>query len=61
MEGLRLNPYSEEYLFTSEEFPTREELTSFTEEVNTAVVRGTGTRECRDEPCWTEKIRVKRQ
>lgn len=40
MEGLRLNPYSEEYLFTSEEFPTREELTSFTEEVNTAVVRG---------------------
>lgn len=42
MERLRLNPYSEEYLFTSDEFPTREELTAFTEEVNTAVVRGSG-------------------
>lgn len=40
MERLRLNPYSEEFLFTSDEFPTREELTSFTEEVNTAVVLG---------------------
>lgn len=38
MEGLRLNPMSEEYIFTSEEFPTREELTDFTEEVNRALV-----------------------
>ncbi|MBM3957458.1 MAG: radical SAM protein, partial [Gemmatimonadetes bacterium] len=42
MDALRLNPCSEEYLFTSEEFPTREELTSFTAEVNTAVVSGSG-------------------
>jgi len=38
MEGLRLNPVSEEYLFTSEEFPTAAELTGFTEEVNFALL-----------------------
>jgi radical SAM superfamily enzyme YgiQ (UPF0313 family) len=38
MEALRLNPMSEEYLFTSEEFPTAAELTGFTEEVNFALL-----------------------
>ena len=38
MEGLRLNPVSEEYLFTSEEFPTGTELTGFAEEVNFALL-----------------------
>ena len=38
METLRLNPMSEEFLFTSDEFPTREELTAFTEEVNRALI-----------------------
>jgi hypothetical protein len=37
-EALRLNPMSEEFLFASDEFPTREELTGFTEEVNRAVI-----------------------
>ena len=36
-EALRLNPMSEEFLFASDEFPTREELTAFTEEVNRAI------------------------
>ena len=38
MEDLRLNPMSEEYLFAGDDFPTREELTAFTGEVNTALV-----------------------
>jgi radical SAM superfamily enzyme YgiQ (UPF0313 family) len=36
-ETLRLNPMSEEFLFASDEFPTREELTAFTGEVNREV------------------------
>jgi radical SAM superfamily enzyme YgiQ (UPF0313 family) len=39
-EAFRLNPWSEEFLFASDEFPTREELTSFTEKVNRAIVEG---------------------
>lgn len=38
MEALRLNPMSEEFLFASDEFPTREELTSFTEKTNRAII-----------------------
>ncbi|MBU4193814.1 MAG: B12-binding domain-containing radical SAM protein, partial [Actinobacteria bacterium] len=38
MEATRLNPYSEEFLFTSDEFPTTEELTGFTGEVNKALL-----------------------
>lgn len=37
METLRLNPASEEFLFSSEEFPSGEELTEFTEQVNRAL------------------------
>lgn len=37
-EAFRLNPWSEEYLCASDEFPTAAELTSFTEEVNRAFV-----------------------
>jgi radical SAM superfamily enzyme YgiQ (UPF0313 family) len=37
-ESLRLNPASEEFLFTSEEFPTAGELTGFVEEVNFALL-----------------------
>jgi anaerobic magnesium-protoporphyrin IX monomethyl ester cyclase len=38
MEATRLNRYSEEFLFTSDEFPTAEELTGFTREINKAVI-----------------------
>lgn len=34
MEATRLNPYSEEFLFISDEFPTTDELTGFTGKVN---------------------------
>lgn len=37
-ESFRLNPWSEEYLCASDEFPTAAELTSFTEEVNRTFV-----------------------
>ena len=37
MEALRLNPASEEFLFSSEEFPTAAELTEFTAQVNSAL------------------------
>jgi radical SAM superfamily enzyme YgiQ (UPF0313 family) len=37
-ERLRLNPSSEEFLFVSDEFPTGEELTGFTEQANRAVL-----------------------
>jgi anaerobic magnesium-protoporphyrin IX monomethyl ester cyclase len=37
MEAQRLNPASEEFLFSSEEFPTPEELTEFTAQVNSAL------------------------
>ncbi|MBU1669688.1 MAG: B12-binding domain-containing radical SAM protein [Actinobacteria bacterium] len=37
-ERFRLNPVSEEFLFSSEAFPTPEELTGFTEKVNKAVM-----------------------
>ncbi|MBN2168280.1 MAG: cobalamin-dependent protein [Actinobacteria bacterium] len=39
-EAARMNPYSEEYYFTSDEFPTADELISFTREVNEAVDQG---------------------
>lgn len=39
-EPLRLNPFSEEFLFASDEFPTAEELTGFTQTVNTAFCQG---------------------
>jgi len=39
MESLRLNPASEEFLFTSDEFPTPAELTGFTKQVNSDLVR----------------------
>jgi len=38
MEAMRLNPYSEEYLFTSDEFPTVAELTNFTRNINKSVM-----------------------
>jgi anaerobic magnesium-protoporphyrin IX monomethyl ester cyclase len=38
METLRLNPMSEEFLFTSDDFPTRDELTAFTQEANRALI-----------------------
>jgi radical SAM superfamily enzyme YgiQ (UPF0313 family) len=37
-EPLRLNPASEEFLFASDEFPTGDELTGFTMEVNRALL-----------------------
>lgn len=38
MDGLRLNPVSEEFLSVSDEFPTAAELTGFVEEVNNEIV-----------------------
>jgi radical SAM superfamily enzyme YgiQ (UPF0313 family) len=38
MERARLNPYSEEYIYTSDEFPTPEDLKSFTERINKSIV-----------------------
>lgn len=38
MEDLRLNPVSEEFFFSSDEFPTGAELTGFTMEVNRALL-----------------------
>lgn len=37
-DALRLNQFSEEYLFVGDEFATREELTGFTSEVNRAIM-----------------------
>ena len=38
MDALRVNPYSEEFLFVSEEFPTPGELTGFVDEANAAAL-----------------------
>jgi hypothetical protein len=38
MERLRINPCSEEFLFTSDEYPTPEELTAFADEANLALL-----------------------
>jgi len=38
MEGMRLNPMSEEFLFLSDEFPTLEEITGFTRKVNRSLM-----------------------
>ncbi len=36
-ESMRLNPWSEEFCFASEEFPTMQELIAYTEELNEAI------------------------